>query len=174
MKYNNQEVLRWYEDYKDYRVSVNTISQKYKIKNWTMIARFKKLGLKIRPAGFRVNNCRGKDGEDNIRLRYLWFFKFNYKRRAARKGFEVTLQDDEFIKLVTSDCHYCGKSWRSEERTCNGKQVKMLTIDRKDSSKGYNFNNCVSSCKRCNTIKMDMSYEEFIERIKAIHSHLKL
>jgi hypothetical protein len=139
-----------------------------------MLNSFRRLGLKLRPSGFRPNNCRGKDGKDNLRLRRLWFFNFLYKRRAARKGLEVTITDQQFIELVTSNCHYCNKDWKLETRTCNGRNVQMLTVDRKDSSLGYTPHNCVSCCKRCNTIKMDMSYDEFIKQIKAIAQHLNL
>jgi hypothetical protein len=50
----------------------------------------------------------------------------------------------------------------------------MLTVDRKDSSKGYTLNNSVPACKHCNTIKMDYSYEKFLNKIATISKHLKL
>lgn len=172
--HSEQEALTWHQVYQDYRVSSASISKQFGIKHETMLATFRRYGLKLRPSGFRPNNCRGKDGIDSIRLRMLWLFKFAYKRRAARKNLQITISEDEFIALVTSDCHYCGKSWKKEVRTVNRREVRMLTIDRKDSSKGYVSENCVSCCKRCNTIKMDMSYEEFLSQIKDIAQNLKL
>lgn len=123
---------------------------------------------------FKIGNYRGQDvrPEVTLRQRYLWFFKFAYKRRAARKGILVTITDDEFVALVTGDCVYCGLSYKEEVRKVNKVWVNMLTIDRKDSSKGYISNNCVSCCKRCNTIKMDMSYDTFIAHITKILQHL--
>lgn len=125
--------------------------------------------------GFKPGNYKGRQvkPEVTLRSRYLWFFKFAYKRRAKRKNLEVTITDDDFIRLVTTDCHYCGKSWQSETRICNRSPVAMLTIDRKDSKLGYILENCVSSCKECNTIKMETPYTEFIARLKRIIAHLE-
>ena len=41
-------------------------------------------------------------------------------------------------------------------------------IDRIDSSKGYVFDNCVPCCKHCNIMKMTMTIDEFINKIKKI------
>jgi hypothetical protein len=173
-QYSNEDVLKWHKDYQDMRVPARTISKKYGIKHDTLLNAFRRLNLWLRPKGFRPNNCHGKDGADNNRLRLLWFFKFTYKIRALRKNLEVTLTDDDFVRLVTSNCHYCGKSHLLETRLVNNKRVNMLTIDRIDSSKGYTPDNCVPSCKICNTIKMDQTYGDFLAQIKRIHSHLGL
>jgi len=125
--------------------------------------------------GFQPGNYRGQQVRPELLVRhqYLWFFKFAYGRRAKRKNIEITLTEDEFIELVTSNCHYCGKDWKTETRRVNKVSVNMLTIDRKDSKLGYHKSNCVSCCKQCNTIKMDMPYEQFISHIKTIIEHLQ-
>jgi hypothetical protein len=105
-------------------------------------------------------------------LRYLWFFNFAYKRRAKRKGLEVSITNEEFIKLVTSNCHYCDRDWKLENRVVNKRNINMLTIDRKNPKLGYVLDNCVSCCKSCNTAKMDMQYDEFLEKIKIIYNKL--
>lgn len=169
--YTDDQVQHWYVDYKNLELTVREVAKMHNIKHDTMLKGFRRLCLQLRPSGFRKGNSRGMDGADNVKLRMLWFFKFAYKRRAKRKGLEVTLTDDDFIKLVTSDCHYCGQSWQNETRVVNKRPVNMLTIDRKDSTKGYIIENCVSCCKICNTIKMDMPYEVFIAQIRKILSH---
>lgn len=125
---------------------------------------------------FKTGNYKGRDvrPEVSLRQRYLWLFKFSYLRRAKRKGHAVEITEDQFITLVTSNCHYCGRSHKEETRRVNKALINMLTIDRVDPSKGYVISNCVPACKRCNTIKMDMAYQEFIDRIKQIYQHLKL
>lgn len=172
--YSDQDALSWYEVYKDHTVTVRRVAEIFGIKHCTMLSHFRRLKLKLRPSGFRPNNCHGKDGVDNERLRILWFFKFAYKRRAKRKGLEVTLTDNQFVQLVTSECHYCGRPSKLDVRTINKRSVNMLTVDRMDSSKGYTTENCVSCCKRCNTIKMDMTYDEFVRQVKAIVDHMKV
>lgn len=130
------------------------------------------MGQKI-IVGFKKGNYKGTSvrPEVSIRSRYLWFFKFAYCRRAKRKGLEVTLTDDEFINLVTTNCHYCNRPWDSDTRRVNGSLVKMGTIDRKDASKGYTTENCVPSCKQCNTTKMDYGYDEFKAHIIRLYDH---
>lgn len=170
--YSKEEILSWYQDYRDHTNTARSISQKFQVKHETMIKAFKKLGLTVRIPGFRIGNFRGIPGIDLLRLHYLWFYKFSYKRRALRKSLSFTLLEDDFIALVTSNCHYCGVSHLSETRNVNKNKVHMLTVDRMDSSKGYIKENCVSACKRCNTIKMDMPYNDFIDQINKITRHL--
>lgn len=172
--YSKDQVLEWHREYLDHTKSAKSVSSKFNIKHDTMLNHFRRLNLHLRPKGFRINNCQGKDGKDNIRLRYLWFFNFGYKRRAARKDYEVTITDDQFITLVTSNCHYCNKDWQTETRLVGNRPIKMLTVDRKDSKIRYTPENCVSCCKLCNTIKMDMGYDQFKDQIRKIMSHLKL
>lgn len=168
MMYSNHSALMWHNDYLDTTKTVDSIAKKHNIKQSTMIRHFKRLGLAIRPSGFRANNWRGLSSVDLVRQRYLWFFNFSYKRIAKRKNLACTLTDDQFIRLVTSDCIYCNKSWKSEFRVVKKQQINMVTIDRIDSTKGYIESNCVPCCKRCNTIKMDMTYIEWIEHLKKI------
>lgn len=172
MVYTKEQILAWHEVYKDHTRSVNSIAKQFGVKNTTLSSCFKRYGLYVRPSGFRPGNCRGVNGQDSIRLKYLWLYKFAYKRRASRKGLEFSLSEDQFLTLVTSNCHYCGQSYLSETRVVNKKAVQMLTVDRKDSNKGYTAENCVPACKQCNTIKMDYSYEEFINKINKIAKHL--
>ena len=44
-------------------------------------------------------------------------------------------------------------------------------IDRKDSSKGYTLENCVSCCDICNRMKMQMSENTFLNRIEQIYNY---
>lgn len=125
---------------------------------------------------FQIGNYKGRavHPEVSLRSRYLWFFKFAYGRRAKRKNIKITITEDEFISLVTSNCHYCDRPHTEDTRLVNGSLINMLTVDRKDSDKGYIPDNCVPCCKRCNTIKMDMSYEEFKRHLVVIVKHMRL
>lgn len=169
--FTKEEILTWYKDYSNYQIPVNQICKKYGIKSDTLKRRFKVLGLKLRPQGFQVGNCKGKDVKDNLRLRLLWRFNFSYKRRAKKKGIKVDISEDQFINLVTGSCHYCGLSYLEETRvTGHGHKINMLTVDRLDSSKGYIVSNCVPACKQCNTMKMDYDFNSFIEKAHKIAS----
>lgn len=166
--YTVRDATSWYEEYKDINKTVQSIADRFNVKSSTMVRHFVKLGFPIRPAGFRVDNYKGRSDQDTLRKCYLWFCTHTYKRRAKMKNLEFTLSDDEFISLVTSDCAYCGKDWKSETRRVHNNTIKMLTVDRVNSKLGYSSDNCVSACKRCNTIKMDIPYDEWINHLRLI------
>lgn len=77
----------------------------------------------------------------------------DYKRRAKDAGREFTLTDKEALDLIKSEeCHYCGGI---EEGFTNG-------IDRIDSDNGYERDNTVTCCRRCNMMKNTFNYIQFI------------
>jgi len=82
----------------------------------------------------------------------------NYKRNAEYKNLDFTINYEEYVELVAKDCHYCGII---QDRGFNG-------IDRKDQTKGYVLENCVSCCKICNYMKGSTSDEVFIKRVEHI------
>lgn len=165
---SKKQTLKMYEEYKDLSKSVASICDKYKIKQETLVKNFKKLGLEVRPAGFRAMNSRGRYGIDVTKLAYAHIYKFAYQRRALRKGLEFLITEDEFIDIVTKDCHHCGKKFGTETRTTGRQIIPMMTVDRLDSSIGYIKSNCVASCKQCNTIKMDIPLEEWYKKMALI------
>jgi len=78
-----------------------------------------------------------------------------YSRNAALKNLEFTITYEEFANIIENPCYYC-----------NTLQTKGFNgIDRKDQTKGYIRDNCVSCCKMCNYIKGSLSDDVFIKRI---------
>lgn len=167
-KYSTEFARQVYDSYKDWSVPVSEISKKFGIPLSAILFLMKREGYPLRPRGFQVGNRKGEPCTDLLRYRILWFKKHAYLRRAKRKKIKFDLTDDEFIHLITSNCHYCGKSSKDEKRTVNGKEINILTIDRINSSKGYTSDNCVPACKVCNTIKMDLGYDEFYRHLRTI------
>lgn len=99
----------------------------------------------------------------------------SYKSNAKEKNriFEVTF--DDFVKLVSKDCHYCGSVPPMRLQKTNFNEGCLANgLDRVDSTKGYLLDNIVPCCSHCNTIKLDLTYTEFTNHIKKIHNHLKL
>lgn len=161
-----------YQDYVCSNIKAQDVSRKHGVDHAAMLRWFRRLGLQLRPTGFRMGNSKGSSTGDTARARYLWFFKHGYKRRAARKGLVVTITDDQFIALVTSPCFYCGKPHTEETRKVHKERIHMLTVDRKDSDQGYTLDNCVSCCKVCNTSKMDLGFELWVDHMKKILTNL--
>lgn len=102
-----------------------------------------------------------------------------YKIHDAAKNLGFDLSKDEFIKLITNNCYYCGVlpntisvvNCNDEDNTTS---ILYNGIDRIDSTIGYVLSNVVSACKRCNQAKNDMSISEFKELVKRIYNNMKL
>ena len=97
----------------------------------------------------------------------------HYKQNAKKRSLEYRLSIDDFKKLISGNCFYCGyeptlskfvsssPNRRDRELVCNG-------IDRVNSEHGYSSDNCVSCCSICNRAKSDLSVEEFQNWIEKI------
>lgn len=73
-------------------------------------------------------------------------FKYNdLKRKAAKRGIEVTFNLKSYIKLIERACFYC-----------SGPLPDIgYGLDRKDASKDYTWENVVPCCTGCNVLKSD-------------------
>lgn len=102
-----------------------------------------------------------------------------YKANAQKRSFTFELSREAFLKIITSNCTYCGNS-PSNMKKIHIKSVHSKNsflhngIDRVDSSIGYTFGNSVPCCKRCNVAKNDMSLDEFKMWINRLYNFLKL
>lgn len=90
------------------------------------------------------------------------------------------LDFENFYFLTQKDCFYCGKK-PSQEYLDYSKSQKINNIkfiynglDRMDNNLPYNVNNVVTCCGRCNIMKMDMTYEDFIQHIRSIYLKLNM
>lgn len=104
------------------------------------------------------------------------FLKYQYISGAKNRNLEFLLKDDEFKTLIYQNCHYCGeipKHRNPAQTQIEEGSFKVNGIDRLDSSLGYTLENCVPCCSICNTMKMSLSYNDFIEKIEKIHEYLK-
>jgi hypothetical protein len=84
------------------------------------------------------------------------------KSMAPQRGKDFDLTFDQYLQLVHSGaCHYCGGVLPP---TGGG-------LDRKDSSQGYTYDNCVPCCSACNGIrgKDIVSYAEMLEVAKLLN-----
>ena len=90
-----------------------------------------------------------------------------YKHGAKRRGLDFSLSEGVFLRLIKADCYYCGTGL-SSKKEYRGFEFMYNGIDRMDNSKGYNDDNCVTSCVTCNLMKRNLRFEEFIEAVKLI------
>jgi hypothetical protein len=97
----------------------------------------------------------------------------SYKKNATLRGYSFALTDDVFESYLFSSCYYCGVSPTNKIQKGN-KSIYYNGIDRKDNSLGYESDNCVTCCGKCNMMKNKYSHDEFIQHIQSIINNLKL
>lgn len=78
--------------------------------------------------------------------------QIDVKRSKKPKTFNLNMT--QFLYLMTKPCVYCGELTSSR------------TVDRWDSNKGYEPDNCVSACWRCNKLKGNFTIKDFVNIIR--------
>lgn len=100
--------------------------------------------------------------------------EYQYKRGAEKRNLEYDLTTEDFVRIVTGPCLYCGDVLTNVSKG-QGKtsgDFQFTGIDRVDSSKGYTLSNSVSCCWMCNNMKGATNKETFVEHIKKMYNHL--
>jgi hypothetical protein len=82
-----------------------------------------------------------------------------YKNGAKARNISFDLSFDQFMEFWQADCSYCGRP------------IPTIGLDRIDSSKGYELDNVVSCCARCNRMKMDSTTEDWYSDMLAVLKH---
>lgn len=111
---------------------------------------------------------RFKKGDGN---RVIGKIRFdNYRAGAKRRNLEWKLTLDEFIKMLYSNCEYCGSApYILVKRSVHERKVNG--IDRINSDLGYFSDNCVPCCKFCNMAKGNSTKKEFLKWIGRLKNH---
>lgn len=88
----------------------------------------------------------------------------SYKISAKKKGLNFNIDFEDFLRLISSNCHYCDSIPKNVKR--DGKIIKTEFIyngiDRMDNKQGYSLGNCVPCCSFCNKAKKNLSLREFL------------
>lgn len=93
-----------------------------------------------------------------------------YIQAAFTRGLTFTLTYDDYQRVSSAACDYCGtppaqlKRTRYDVYVANG-------IDRIDNNIGYDASNSVPCCHRCNFMKRAMGRQEFIDAVERIVAH---
>ena len=93
----------------------------------------------------------------------------NYQQSAMLTKREWALTKEQFIKLITAACHYCGSPPANTQKRFD-KDFRYSGIDRTNNNLGYIINNCVSCCRTCNIAKHTLSMNEFAVWLQNITS----
>lgn len=92
-----------------------------------------------------------------------------YRSTAKMKNRKFELTKHHFEQLIKSECHYCGEV-NSNCFTRNEEVFRYNGIDRKDSSLGYEVQNVVPCCVKCNHGKLAYTQDEFLQWIKKVYA----
>lgn len=101
----------------------------------------------------RVNNNLAKDKKPALPPKYR-----SYLNRANKKSMAFDLSIEEFEKILSMQCVYCGG-------------YNRMTIDRIDSSGGYTQDNVQPCCNKCNMMKYTHDHADFLDHILKIYKH---
>lgn len=105
----------------------------------------------------RTSKCKGCLSHErlspSVRLQ-------DYKSSARKRGKIFTLTEADIIHLWNQPCTYCGEP------------INGVGLDRVDNSIGYTPENVVSCCKTCNTMKLHLSVDEWVNRMRMIITRL--
>jgi hypothetical protein len=106
---------------------------------------------------------RGVPGESAFNVLYATY-KFNAEKRS--RVFELT--KEEFRRLTSSACEYCGAEPKQKVGTERNGFYVYNGVDRKDNGLGYTNQNSASCCGTCNWMKRVMSIEKFVSACRSV------
>jgi hypothetical protein len=101
-----------------------------------------------------------------------------YQKAAEKRGFSWGLSAEEFGRLTSLDCHYCGASPSLIGNVSTGRKGANTSgayiyngLDRVDNALGYEPDNVCPCCPTCNYSKRGMSYDDFMAWIVRLVSY---
>lgn len=92
----------------------------------------------------------------------------HYKREASERNFSFILSKEEFKEIISKSCFYCGAM--PSQKVIRYPSFVYNGVDRVNNSLGYQLDNTVPCCWRCNRMKHTLSVEEFIDHLRKIVS----
>jgi len=113
----------------------------------------------------RIRELKLPAGESSFNNLYT---SYKYRARVSRRKFDIPR--DDFRRLTSQKCFYCGdvpKQKRKLKRTSIPYTYNGL--DRIDNSKGYSLDNVVACCKPCNLMKKNMEQSDFLNHVEKIY-----
>ena len=135
------------------------------------------IGKNIKNGNTTSCGCKRKETLRKLRMLPYGESSFNqvyksYINGASSRGLEFNISKDVFRKITKEECFYCGVLPRQMSKVHNYFRTGAYIyngIDRYDNNKGYVEDNIVPCCKNCNTMKMSLDVNTFLDIISRIY-----
>ena len=96
----------------------------------------------------------------------------NYITSARRRGHAWNVTRDTLASLIRMPCVYCGSPPTNRKTLSRCKKVLLYNgIDRVDNQRGYEPDNVVPCCRKCNYAKRDMAEADFLAWLDRVAAH---
>lgn len=96
----------------------------------------------------------------------------NYKTSAKKRNISFELNNEQFKKLIKSNCYYCNSEpiiRKGEIEYAKSGEFKRNGIDRLNNDIGYTIENSVPCCEICNRAKLKLTEKVFLNHIEKIY-----
>lgn len=109
--------------------------------------------------------------QDPVEANARSIYRFYVKNNPGNITFE------QFFKLASEPCHYCGSAPSNVSRGTSKKGFRYDNpfiysgLDRIDSNSPHDYENCVPCCITCNYAKSDKTINEFKAWIDQLINH---
>lgn len=145
-------------------MSIKELSIKIKRTALSIGSRCSKLGLSGKFP--QIINIGDKNRKEDVSIRLSLKYRLNGIFGRHNHACDISLEFLlEMFEKQGGKCYYSGYPMNTKRGS-----PYVVSIDRKDSSRGYHADNVVLACWRVNKMKQDFSVEDFIETCKAISS----
>lgn len=123
--------------------------------------------LCVQEVDFSNNKISQREGDERLKRHIVSVAKYRstadyrwsiLKSGARLRGLTLTLSKEEAIAIMKNPCFYCG--FKSES-SLNG-------LDRANNSLGYEHENILPCCARCNRMKWIHSIQDFTQACKNV------
>src|ERR1700733_11330148 len=130
-------------------------------------------------SGASTNCGCAKAANDKYEHGWEYSARVIYKHRYG----DGNLSFDQFHHLTQQHCYWCSvppsMTYNSATPNKRGVGKKALEnnhftyngLDRLNCNIGHDITNCVACCATCNWMRTDMTKDEFLQMVKAIHDH---
>lgn len=136
------------------------------VQGWSLVNERSKQckDCKSRDFGLRASNRR-MDAQEALESRVY----SQCKSQAKKRGIRFDLDKKYVIKYIHRNCAYCDSPPSNTMKMAHViGELRYNGLDRFDSTRGYVEGNVLACCWKCNNMKSNMTFFDFMEQVALI------